>query len=203
MKPNFLSFLRLPLALFAIFTSTLGAAEPTSTIASTATQKTSDRKVAPQDVLLIEVYGEPELSVERQVQASGSIQYPFLNNVQVADRTPADIADFIKAELKDGWLVDPQVTVQVKSYARKTVLVTGQVNKPGQVELPPEQKWGLLEAIAAAGDLTRLAKSSKIEFTRKGKIQHFDIEDLKKTSDPQKKIVLEPDDIIYVPERAF
>ncbi|MEW6156844.1 MAG: polysaccharide biosynthesis/export family protein [Verrucomicrobiota bacterium] len=202
MKPKLSPFLHaFLLLLLTSVVLNLSAAEPN--VSATQPQKTFDRKVAPQDVLMIMVFGEPELSLEQQVQASGTIQYPFLNSIQVADKTCDEIAELIKSQLKDGYLVDPQITVQVKAYARKTVLVTGQVNKPGSVELPPEQKWGILEAIAAAGDLTRLAKGGKIEFTRKGKTQYLDVEDLKKVTDPQKRITLEPDDIIFVPERVF
>ena len=159
-----------------------------------------DHKIAPLDILTIDVVGEKDLSKELRVSSSGTITFPFLGSIEVKGRTPAEVETLLKEKLGKDYLVDPQVIVTVKEYRTRTVSVIGQVNKPGVIPLPAEQKMDILEAIAQAGDLTKAAKKSGIEVSRKGKTYKFTLEELKKESDPEKKFWLEPGDIITVRE---
>ena len=111
--------------------------------------------------------------------------------------------ELLKEKLGKDYLVDPQVIVTVKEYRTRTVSVIGQVNKPGVIALPAEQKMDILEAIAQAGDLTKGANKNRIEVSRKGKPYKFTLEELKKESHPDKKFWLEPGDVIYVHESFF
>jgi polysaccharide export outer membrane protein len=109
----------------------------------------------------------------------------------------------LKEKLGKDYLVDPQVIITVKEYRSRTVSVIGQVNKPGVIPLPGEQKMGILEAIAQAGDLAKSANKNRIEVSRKGKTQKFTLDELKKDTAPEKKFWLEPGDVIYVHESFF
>src|SRR6266498_3738407 len=162
-----------------------------------------DHKIAPLDILLIDVVGEKELSKELRVGSSGTITFPFLGSVEVKGKTPAEIEELLKEKLGKDYLVDPQVIITVKEYRSRTVSVIGQVNKPGVIALPAEQKLGILEAIAQAGDLAKSANKNRIEVSRKGKTQKFTLDDLKKDTTPEKKFWLEPGDVIYVHESFF
>ena len=127
----------------------------------------TDRKIAASDTIMIEVFRENDLTLECRVQAGGAITYPLLGNVAVAGKTTAEVVETLKEKLGE-YLVDPQVTVNVKEYRQRTVLVMGEVMKSGAIKLLPEQKMDILEAIAEAGGFTREAKKSKIELTRNG-----------------------------------
>jgi hypothetical protein len=81
--------------------------------------------------------------------------------------------------------------------------VVGCVVKAGAVDLPPGERMDVIEAIAKAGGLSPTASKSKIELTRKGKTTRYKFDDLRKESDPAKKVWLEPGDIIYVGENVF
>ena len=162
-----------------------------------------DHKIAPLDVINIDVVGEKELSKELRVSSSGTITFPFLGSLEVKGKTPAELEELLKEKLGKDYLVDPQVIVTVKEYRARTVTVMGQVNKPGIIALPAEQKVEILEAIAQAGDLTKGAKKNRIEVNRKGKPFKFTLDDLKKETDPEKKFWLEPGDVIYVYEAFF
>lgn len=159
-----------------------------------------DHKIVALDILTIDVVGEKDLSKELRVSSSGTITFPFLGSIEVKGKTPAEVETLLKDKLGKDYLVDPQVIVTVKEYRSRTVSVIGQVNKPGVIALPAEQKMDILEAIAQAGDLTKAAKKSGIEVSRKGKTYKFTLDDLKKESDPEKKFWLEPGDVIYVRE---
>src|SRR2546425_6102941 len=162
-----------------------------------------DHKIAPLDIINIDVVGEKDLTKELRVSSSGTITFPFLGSIEVKGRTPAEVEDLLKDKLGKDYLVDPQVIVTVKEYRTRTVSVIGQVNKPGVIPLPAEQKMDILEAIAQAGDLTKGANKNRIEVSRKGKPYKFTLEELKKESHPDKKFWLEPGDVIYVHESFF
>jgi len=162
-----------------------------------------DHKIAPLDIIMIDVVGEKDLSKELRVSSSGTITFPFLGSIEVKSKTPAEVEKLIKEKLGKDYLVDPQVIITVKEYRSRTVSVIGQVNKPGVIALPAEQKMGILEAIAQAGDLTKSANKNRIEVSRKGKTQKYTLDDLKKDTTPEKKFWLEPGDVIYVHESFF
>src|SRR5437764_7131252 len=139
-----------------------------------------DHKIAPLDVLTIDVVGEKDLSKELRVSSNGTVTFPHLGSVEVKGMTPAEVENLLKEKLGKDYLVDPQVIVTVKEYRTRTVSVIGQVNKPGVIALPAEQKMDILEAIAQAGDLTKGANKNRIEVSRKGKPYKFTLEELKK-----------------------
>jgi polysaccharide export outer membrane protein len=109
----------------------------------------------------------------------------------------------LTTKLEADYLVDPQVNVMVKEYRSRTVSVIGKVNREGAIDLPPEQKIDLLEGIARAGGFSPLANRSKIDLSRGGKTTRYKFDDLTRVKDQQKKVWLEPGDVIYVHESLF
>src|SRR5437667_11653956 len=96
-----------------------------------------DHKIAPLDIINIDVVGEKDLSKENlRVSSSGTITFPFLGSVEVKGKTPAEVENLLKEKLGEDYLVNPQVIVTVKEYRSRTVSVIGQVNKPGNIALP-------------------------------------------------------------------
>ena len=189
------------LAAFALFVALNVRADEN---AKTDEGAEGDHKIAPLDIINIDVVGEKDLSKDNlRVSSSGTITFPFLGSVEVKGKTPAEVENLLKEQLGKDYLVNPQVIVTVKEYRSRTVSVIGQVNKPGNIALPAEQKMGILEAIAQAGDLAKSANKNRIEVSRKGKTQKFTLDDLKKDTSPDKKFWLEPGDVIYVHESFF
>jgi polysaccharide biosynthesis/export protein len=170
---------------------------------SFAAEDTPDRKIASSDIIVVEVFGEKDLSGEHRVQQSGTIKFPLLGSVEVAGKTPSAVAAMLTQLLEADFLVDPQVNVMVKEYRLRSVSVIGKVNREGAVELPAEQKIDILEAIARASGFTSVANKNKIELSRNGKTFTFKFDELKQIRNPEKKIWLEPGDVIYVHESFF
>jgi len=193
---------RLPrlVAIFALFVALDGRTDEN---ARTNEAAEGDHKIAPLDIITIDVVGEKDLSKELRVSTSGTITFPFLGSIEVKGKTPAEVESLLKEKLGKDYLVDPQVIITVKEYRSRTVSVIGQVNKPGVIALPAEQKLSILEAIAQAGDLAKSANKNRIEVSRNGKTQKFTLDDLKKDINPEKKFWLEPGDVIYVHESFF
>jgi len=170
------------------------AADPTSTI--------MDYRLQPLDTIVVDVVGEPALSKLFRITASGEISYPYLGNVKVGDKTTTQVATELKAALEDGYLVNAQVVVQVQDFRKNLVSVFGQVNRPGQVEIPPERRLTLLEVISMASGFTRYAREGDIQVTRAGQSQpiKLDAKELRQNTDPAKVFYVEPGDLIFVPE---
>src|SRR5690348_5738644 len=74
----------------------------------------SDYKIAPNDVIVIDVFGEKDLSREFRVSRTGTINYYFLKEVQVGGKTTTEVQQILRDMLDKDYLVDPQVTVDVK-----------------------------------------------------------------------------------------
>ena len=169
----------------------------------------TDRKIEPLDMLTVNVFGEEEFSgtnnsgLELRVSSTGEVTLYLLGAVQVAGKTPAQAEKHIRELLKKDYIRDPHVLVLVKTYRVNNVTVMGQVGTPGLINLPAEQRFDILAGIAQAGGFTKLARTSRIDLTRKGITRTFNLEKLKTEINPSKKIWLQPDDLIYVHESAF
>lgn len=165
----------------------------------------NDRKISPQDVVIVDVFNEKDLSnKEFRVSAQGEITYPMLGDVKIGGLTPAEASQRIKEMLDKDYLVNAPVNVTVKEYVTRYVTVMGEVIKPSAIMLPGEQKWTILDAIGQAGGFTKGANKSRIEFTRNGKTKRYSVDELIKTStDPEKAIYVLPGDSINVPQTVF
>jgi len=108
--------------------------------------------VGPKDVVRVTVFNEPELSGAWRVENDGEFSYPFLGRVRAGGQTLSEIDDAITARLADGYLRDPQVTVDIDEYRSQSVFVIGEVRAPGKYILPGEIT--LLDALAQAGATT-------------------------------------------------
>ncbi len=155
------------------------------------------RKIMPNDVLLIRVLNEPDMTTEKKVTADGKIDYFFIGEIDVNNKSLSEAQKIIRDKLDADYLVDPQVYVEVKQYAVQYVTVTGQVQKPGQVVLPADHQMDMVEAIGAAGDFNRFANKNRIELRRKQKTTRYSYDDLKK---PDGRVYVEPEDVIEVAE---
>ena len=184
------------------------AQEAATTKAKAGAKVDTDRKIEPLDMLMVNVFGEEEFSgpsggLELRVSSTGEVTLYLLGSVGVAGKTPAEAERHIRDLLKKDYIRDPHVLVLVKTYRVSNVTVMGQVGAPGLIDLPAERRLDILSGIAQAGGFTKLARTSRIDLTRAGVTTTYDLDKLKKETNPAKKIWLSPDDLIYVHESAF
>ncbi len=164
--------------------------------------KEEDHKIQPFESIRIITVGETNLSGDFKVQASGKISFPYLEDLNVTNKTCADLEKELKTSFKEKqYLVDPQVIVSVMEYRRRFVSVTGEVNKPGEVILPGEQEITILDAIGAAGGPTRQAKN-QVLLIRQGRVKKFKYDQLKRTDVAQLE-KCRPGDTIEVPTSVW
>lgn len=118
------------------------------------------------DVVSITVYQEGDLSTEARVGEGGLIVFPLLGNIRIGGLSVSEATREIGAQLRDGYLVNPIVTLSLVEQTKAKFTILGQVSKPGPYELPANGSTSLMEAIGMAGGFTRIASPSKITVKR-------------------------------------
>lgn len=107
-----------------------------------------DYRIAAADTLQINVFQVPDLSGEFPVNLTGQISLPLLGSVKVAGMTTAELDQMITQRLGARYLQKPDVSVGVKSSARRNITLAGSVRAPGLY--PVNGPLTLVQAIALA-----------------------------------------------------
>lgn len=159
----------------------------------------------PNDVVVVKVYQEEDLTVQARVARDGSITLPLLGTVYLGSNTIEQAMNVIRDGLAKDYLVNPQVSLSIVEYAKRRFTVLGQVNRPGTYEMPSDDQLNLLQAIAMAGGYTRIGAPKKITLQRIAvdetqKIYHLNAESMAKDLGEKPFEVL-PDDTITVGEK--
>jgi protein involved in polysaccharide export with SLBB domain len=164
---------------------------------------TPEERLGIDDVFEVRVLGEKDLSDLYRIAADGTIDYPFIGRISVVGMRSGDVQALIAAQLADGYLKKPQVSVMVKEWNSRKVSVIGQVQKPGSVSYFTNMT--IVDAIAAAGGFTGIASKNSVTLRReaKGSVQSrsYPVADISEGRAPN--VVLRPGDILVVDERLF
>lgn len=149
-----------------------------------------DYKIAPMDTLRIGVYQVADLSGEFEVDLMGNIDLPLAGTLRAADLTLSQLDKAVTARLGEKYLQNPDVSVTLKSSARRNITVDGAVTAPGQVAI--NGPTSLLQALAARGGLNaeanphRIAIFRQIEGKRMGAA--FDLTSIRKGKAPDPQV---------------
>ncbi len=160
------------------------------------------------DILDINVWKNPDLSVTVPVRPDGKISAPLVGDLLVAGFTPEEVSNFIEVRLRK-YVRTPSVVVIMTNLGSTQYLsrvrVTGAVEN--NVSLNHQQGMTLLDAILAAGGPNDFAKAAETRvFRRIGSetvLIPIDLESLLKSGNLNENIILKPGDTITVPERIF
>ena len=110
------------------------------------------------DEIKVTVYGEPDLSSNFTVDGDGQITMSLIGQVEVGKMTLGEASEKLQSKLKDGWLRDPKVAIEL--VKGRPYYILGEVNKPG--EYPFSSGLTVMNAIASAGDFTYRADKGRI-----------------------------------------
>jgi polysaccharide export outer membrane protein len=117
-------------------------------------QDKADYPLASGDTIRIQVFQNPDLTLETRVAEGGSITYPLIGSVQIGGQSVADaekrIADALQ---KGGFIQKPQVTISLLQVRGNQVSVLGQVARPGRFPLETANTH-LTDMLANAGGAT-------------------------------------------------
>jgi protein involved in polysaccharide export with SLBB domain len=130
-------------------------------------QDANNYRISPNDVLEFKVFQEDDLIAQVRVAGDGTAIFPLIGSVNLSGKTVAEATTLLRQHYLNGYLVNPQVSLIVQTYAKRTFTVLGQVQRPGTYELVGDQSISLFEAIGMAGGYTRIADPGNISIRRK------------------------------------
>ena len=113
------------------------------------------------DKLRIVVYGQEGLTNTYAIDAGGSITMPLIGSVPARGRTPAGLAAEITGKLRNGYIRDPSVAVEIESY--RPFFILGEVAAPGQYPYVPNMS--VESAVAIAGGFSPRARRDRVTLT--------------------------------------
>lgn len=144
------------------------------------------------DRVRVTVFEQESLTNTYSVDQSGYIAFPLVGAIAARGHTAQQVEANIAARLRDGYLRDPDVSVEVDRY--RPVFVMGEVGAAGQYSYVPGMT--VHKAVAVAGGFTARSNQGTVDITRdiNGKVMTGRV----LTSDP-----ILPGDTIYVRERLF
>ena len=113
------------------------------------------------DRLRVVVYGQEGLTNTYAIDAGGAITMPLIGTVPARGRTPAGLATEISAKLRNGYIREPSVAVEVETY--RPFFILGEVAAPGQYPYVPNMS--VESAVAIAGGFSPRAKRDAVTLT--------------------------------------
>jgi len=140
----------------------LGACAPTLYTGPLDAQADGPYILASGDRLRIIVFGQDNLANIYTVDSEGRIAMPLIGPLKVAGSTTQEAARAIEAKLRNGFIREPKVTVEIEVY--RPFFVLGEVLNPGQ--FPYVGGMSIQTAVAIAGGFTPRANQTYAELTR-------------------------------------
>jgi polysaccharide export outer membrane protein len=165
-------------------------------------------KMSVGDVVQVNVWKNPELSMSEPIRPDGKISLPLIGDVMAVGYTPEQLAADIEKRLS-AYVKTPNVTVILTSLQGNEFLsrirVTGAVAK--DLSIGYHQGMTVLDAVLAAGSVDLYADGNDTKLHRRTATgsETYDIrlKDIMEDGDMTTNVLLLPGDIITVPERSF
>jgi protein involved in polysaccharide export with SLBB domain len=164
---------------------------PSAPAANTAELVSSTYRLGSGDRVKITVFRHEDLSGEFALDGAGNFAMPLVGEVQAYGLTTRELESRLRETLEDGYLVDPQVSVEVLNY--RPFYILGEVKTPGAY--PYVNGMTVLNAVALAGGFSYRAKQSDFVLQRGGSNSSG--------NEVQGDAALLPGDIVTVQERFF
>jgi polysaccharide export outer membrane protein len=144
---------------------------------------------------------DPAARVEKmpevRVDDAGNIRLPFVGRLRVAGRTAAEVQSMIRASLL-GMSQDPHVMVSIVQSITNSVILAGEVEKPGRLVLSTNRE-SLVDTLALAGGYKGDAKDIVARVQRDGRSFEIRLSDL--LNMPEQDLQIAPGDRITLMSR--
>jgi polysaccharide export outer membrane protein len=108
------------------------------------------------------VFGQDGLTNSYAVDAGGNITMPLIGSVTARGLTPTELSSAIAARLRQGFIREPHVAVEIEAY--RPFFILGEVSFPGQYPYVPNMS--VETAVAIAGGFSPRALRDKVEISR-------------------------------------
>ena len=144
------------------------------------------------DRVRVTVFGEPDLSGEFEIDATGKVSLPLVGDIRIGGQQLRQAEQSVADRLAQGSLANPRVNIEVLNY--RPFYIIGEVNQPGSY--PYVNGMSVLTAVAVAGGYTYRAKQDRVILTRANDPQRR-----RYRASPDTPVL--PGDVVEVPERLF
>ena len=219
-----LSVPALLLAVFGLFPSGSRAADASSDKEARATRlamrlkvsaeamaKLDDRqKLAVGDQVSFKIAEDREESKRLVVSDAGEIEVPYIGRHKVNEKTCAQAALEIKLRLEKEYYfcATPLLSIDV-ARSRGKVLVSGAVNKPDSIDIPPDDQFTVTKAILKAGGFQEpFANKEEVLLSRRlpdGSKTNFliNVQEILEKGRAEKDVPVQADDMIYIRRKRW
>jgi protein involved in polysaccharide export with SLBB domain len=151
-----------------------------------------DYRLGAGDKIRVTVFGENDLGGEFVIDGSGYVKLPLIGEVKATGLSARSFETEVETQLKDGYLKDPRVNVEVTTY--RPFYILGEVNRPGPY--PFVNGMTVLNAVALAGGYTYRANERVVVIRRSGQSKE-------ETLPVDQTVKIYPDDIVTIRQRFF
>ena len=166
------------------------------------TNATEERyRLQPGDMLEVQYRYSPEFNQSVTIQPDGYVSLAIGGDVKVAGLNVEQARQLILRKAGER-LREPEAIVILKEFQKPYFVVAGEVNHPDKIEM--RERVTALQAIMLAGGFKEGAKSSQVIVFRKlnsdiAEVKTLDLKSIKRTSDLENDLDLQPGDIVFVP----
>lgn len=172
-----------------------------------AEQQQPDYLIAPGDTLDISVFDNLALSRTAPVRPDGKITVSLIGDVPVAERTSSEVARDIEDRLAS-FVQDPLVTVVVTNFVgtfSQQIRVIGATVEPRAIL--HRANMSALDVMIEVGGLDEFAAGNRTVLVREenGERKQYRVrlDDLVKDGDISANILMQPGDVLIIPESFF
>lgn len=153
----------------------------------------------------LEMPFSPEFNQSVAVQPDGYVTLKGVGTIFVEGQTVPELTDALTAAYSKT-LHDPVITIALKNFEMPYFIAAGQVSKPGKYDLRGDLT--VTEAVAIAGGFNEKAKHSQVVLFRPVpgggyEAKLLNIKKLLASRRLSEDVVLQPGDMVYVPQSAF
>jgi protein involved in polysaccharide export with SLBB domain len=153
------------------------------------------------DALFISVWQNKDLDQEVTVRQDGKIAVLLIGEVKAEGLSVIQL-DLLLTEKFKEYIKYPEVSVTIRKIGGKKVILLGEVNKPGVYAVTGQSS--ILELVAMANGYTKDAVMSSVVLIRGGLQKpvgyRLDLVKAMKKGDLSQNMLLEPEDIVYIPK---
>jgi polysaccharide export outer membrane protein len=172
-----------------------------------APRPSSEYVIGPGDTLQVFVWQNPDVSVTVPVRPDGKISTPLVKDLVAVGKTPTQLALDIEGALAE-YIRSPEVNIIVTGFVGtfdNQIRVVGEATNPRALSF--REGMTLLDAMIEVGGLTEFASGNRAKIVRRGNGAEREIparlRDLLGKGDIGANVLLEPGDVLIIPQSRF
>jgi polysaccharide export outer membrane protein len=152
------------------------------------------------DVIALNYRYTPEFNQTVTVQPDGSVNLDIVGNVRVAGLSVDQVRQRV-VDLASVRLNHPELSITLQQFEQPYVVVAGEVDHPGKLDL--RDNITAMQAIMLAGGFKDSARDTQVLLFRRinadeAEVHKLDLHNLKKSSDLERDVALQPGDMLLV-----